>query len=237
MRNLVEKAILAVMERSRIIARLVLRLQLIELEMIRRDVLLKYMCSQGASGSVIYDIGACTGLYSVILARKVANSRVYAFEPNTTSFERLVKNIRLMNLQERIIPLQIALDESPGTRTFYVSSEKARSSLHEYNAGHNSSIVESHTVDCHSIDDLVESGLCKSPDMIKIDAEGHEYPIIRGAKNLIMSKSPVIGFEPHEVDNDGSSDIDKIKTFLAQFEYECKSIGYPIWCSKKVKQP
>jgi len=88
----------------------------------RADDLLRFMSSNLASGSVIYDVGAYVGMYSIVLANKVANSLVYAFEPNQDVFIRLVRNIRLMGLQDKIIPMNIALDEFCGKRTFYVSS-------------------------------------------------------------------------------------------------------------------
>ena len=95
-------------------------------------------------------------------------------------------------------------------------------------------MVKSYIVDCHSIDSLVASGACKVPDVIKIDAEGHEYQIIRGSKRVIMSKSPAIGFEPHGIGGEDSNTADPIKEFVAPFGYEFLSLGYPKWCYKKV---
>jgi FkbM family methyltransferase len=225
-------AITALTDRSEVLSGLWLRLKL--MVYVRRDALAKYMCSQIPSGSVIYDIGAHVGMYSILLARKVPGSQVYSFEPNMDTFERLVKNIRLMNLQDRITPLNIALDESCGSRTFHVSSESGRSSFHEYNATYDESdIVKSYDVACRTVDDLVESGSCKAPDAIKIDTEGHEYQVMCGARNVIMSKSPKIAFEPHAVGSDEISTADTVKGFLSQFDYECISIGYPLWCFKK----
>jgi hypothetical protein len=66
-----------------------------------------------------------------------------------------------------------------------------------------------------------------------MDTEGHEYQVICGAKNVIASKSPGIAFEPHAVESDEASTADTVQGFLSQYGYECISIGYPLWCSKK----
>lgn len=225
-------AMTALTDRSDMMAVLWLKLKLMVYG--RNDPLAKYMCSHILPGSVIYDIGAHVGMYSMLLASRVPGSQVYSFEPNTDSFERLRRNIRLMKLEDRITPLNIALDETSGSRTFHVSSDSGRSSFHEYNATYEeSTIVTSYSVDCRTVDDLVESGTCKAPDAIKMDTEGHEYQVICGAKNVIASKSPGIAFEPHAVESDEASTADTVQGFLSQYGYECISIGYPLWCSKK----
>jgi hypothetical protein len=57
-------AITALTDRSEVLSGLWLRLKL--MVYVRRDALAKYMCSQIPSGSVIYDIGAHVGMYSVL---------------------------------------------------------------------------------------------------------------------------------------------------------------------------
>jgi FkbM family methyltransferase len=209
------------------LALLRLKLQLIG----RTEVLLRYMCSQITPGMVIYDIGAHTGLYSLYIARKIACTLIYSFEPNPASYERLLRSIDLLGLCDRVIPMRIALDECSGRRAFFVSSEAARSSLHEFNAKYDhNTVIQSYLVDCHTIDELVRNGLCKAPDVIKIDTEGSEYQIILGAKGVLKSSSPRIGFEPHGLEDGNTNNAKLVVDFLNQFGYKTKSLGYPIWC-------
>ena len=191
---------------------------------IKRDALLKLMKSQLASGDVVYDIGAYNGLYSIVLAKKTDAFSIYSFEPNPQSYARLNENIKLMRLGERIIPKNIALGSDIGKHTFYVSSARARSSFHKYNAEYDGNkIIDTVIVDCFTIDYLVEHQICSAPDLMKIDTEGHEYEVLLGARNTIESKLPQIFLEPHHKD-----DKHRIKNFLSQFGYEFQDIGYPI---------
>ncbi len=199
---------------------------------VRRDALLRLMPLQVAPGSVVYDIGAHIGLYSIILAREVKDSFIYAFEPNPDVYKVLVKNINLIKLGGKITPEEFALSADRGKHTLYISSYSARSSFYELHARYdNNKIVHTFTVDCYSIDYLVQSGLCKPPDALKIDVEGHEYEVLRGARETLARGSPQIFVETHGGEN-GVPNEDRIKDLLAPFGYKFKKLGYPIWCYK-----
>jgi len=197
------------------------------------DVLLQYMLSHIAPGSVIYDVGGYNGLYSILLADKLETCVIYAFEPNPAAFAELVGNISHLGLEKRITPLNAALDECCGTRLFNISSDPGRSSFSEYNATYGGNrVAQSILVKCYSIDYLVEKGICKPPDVIKIDAEGNEHRVVFGAKRVIASRHPKICFEPHGLGSENASTAQPIKEFLSQFGYRFQSLGYPIWCYK-----
>lgn len=199
----------------------------------KNEVLLQFMLLHISPGSVIYDVGAYIGLYSILLADRISKSLIYAFEPNPTSFTELVANIRRAGLQKRVIALNVALDECCRMCSFNISSDPARSSLYEYNATYgNNTVDKSVLVNCYSIDYLVGRGLCKPPDVIKIDVEGNEHRVVFGSKSVIISKSPKICFEPHGLGSEDLNTTEPIEEFLSQFGYKFASLGYPIWCYK-----
>lgn len=195
---------------------------------IRGDPLLKLIKSQvGDHRGVIYDVGAHVGNYSVVLGRHVDDCLIYSFEPNLQSYLKLTENIKLMKLEDKIIPKNIALGSCRAKVRLYISSASGRTSLDRQHAeSDGNEVVGASIVDCYTIDDLVSNGVCKPPDVVKIDVEGHEYEVIKGAENTIASKRPWIFFEPHE-----SGEEQRIKAFLAtNFDYTCKSLGCSIWC-------
>jgi FkbM family methyltransferase len=196
----------------------------------RKDLLLSFMSLHVAPNSIIYDVGAHIGSYSLVLGRKIQNSVIYSFEPNPETYARLAKNLTLMKAGGNIIPKNIALGSDIGRCKLYISSSSGMSSLHEEHAKADGLVVTSTvSVDCYTIDYLVDEGFIKAPDVIKIDVEGHEYEVIKGAQNTIASNSPQIFLEPHEV-----GEPHKVEDFLARkFGYTCKSLGYPIWCYKE----
>ncbi|MEO7768245.1 MAG: FkbM family methyltransferase, partial [Ferruginibacter sp.] len=64
-------------------------------------------------GSIVIDIGANIGVFSLYAARCGAK-KVYAFEPNKKSYEILLNNIKVNNLEKIIIPFNLAVGSSDG---------------------------------------------------------------------------------------------------------------------------
>jgi hypothetical protein len=59
---------------------------------------------------------------------------------------------------------------------------------------------------------------------MKIDVEGHEYEVLKGAALTIEKTTPKIFFEPH------GSNRSKIEQFLSYFGYKFEELGYPVFC-------
>ncbi|MFH1639333.1 MAG: FkbM family methyltransferase [Chloroflexota bacterium] len=82
------------------------------------------------------------------------------------------------------------------------------------------------------MDSLVKDGLCQPPDVMKIDVEGHEYEVLRGAYKTIASRCPQIFVEPHGGEG-GVANRDRIRDFLSPFGYRFQNIGYAVRCYKE----
>jgi len=94
--------------------------------------------------------------------------------------------------------------------------------------------MQSINVACYTIDKLVASGKCLPPDVLKIDTEGHEYEVLKGAEQVLQKYKPKIYYEPHETNREPSeqalsSEI-KVKALLSSYGYSFKKYGYPIYC-------
>jgi len=131
-------------------------------------------------GQNIIDVGANIGVYTILAAEKVSNSgRVIAIEPGPKNYELLIKNIELNNFQN-VIPKNIALTDHEGFEKLYLSSSFAGHSL-VFQENKNSYI----NIPVTTIDKLVEELGFKKIDIIKIDAEGAEMPILKGAEKTL----------------------------------------------------
>jgi FkbM family methyltransferase len=196
------------------------------------DTLIEAIRGKAKRKSVIYDIGAFSGAYSIYLAHKVKQSRVYSFEPTPQAFNELIKNIEASGAKN-ITAMNVAISDHIGRQRFYVSSDPARSSFYPSNAAwENRKITQSIEVDCVTIDHLVESGKIPPPDIIKIDVEGHEFEVVKGAEETVRQFMPMIFYEPHGTPQVATSEIGT-SSLLSKYGYECKSLGYPIWCYRK----
>lgn len=146
-------------------------------------------------GDVFFDIGANIGLYSLFASKIIGdNSKVFAFEPTPDTFERLQKNIRLNKLTN-IKPYNIGL-----------SSEKSELDLHISKDGYDAwnsfalldELTESETlkVNVDTIDSFIQTNNIVHVDLVKIDVEGWEKYVLKGATDLLkMDNSPVFLIE------------------------------------------
>jgi FkbM family methyltransferase len=138
-------------------------------------------------GMTVLDIGANVGFFSLLIAQRVGKTgRVYAFEPVPSIFARLKENIAL-NGFENIVPVQIAISSSSGRANMAVYH--GSSSLFRRVSGE---VVE---VPIERLDDFVEGEGIERVDAIKLDVEGAELHVIRGADKTIRRFKPIMMVE------------------------------------------
>jgi FkbM family methyltransferase len=148
------------------------------------------------SGEVFYDIGANIGVYTVLAAYQVGEGgRVFAFEPHSANFAKLLEHIALNRLQSIVVPCNMALHSEEGFFPFNYFSTTAGHS-HSQLSGNGENPVKDYTPEVSelkyaaSIDTMIASGSCAVPDHIKIDVDGNELAILRGMSGLLSSEKP-----------------------------------------------
>jgi FkbM family methyltransferase len=147
-------------------------------------------------GDVFYDIGANIGVYTVLAAQRVgASGKVFAFEPHSATFPRLLETIAINSLSEVVTPCNIALHERQGFFPFCYSSPEAGSSQsqlmpqHLHRRDRNPSDVVELKFSA-SLDSLIAAGGFASADHVKIDVDGNELMILRGMSALLSGRRP-----------------------------------------------
>lgn len=124
------------------------------------------------------DIGANAGSYTVLSAAHVTASTI-AVEPVPGTFENLLQNIWLNQIQEKVKPLNIALGGAFGK--VYFSSQLDTMNHVVLNKAETTIEVEVHTLDGI----LAE----QSPALLKIDVEGFETEVLKGAGATLQKAS------------------------------------------------
>ena len=127
---------------------------------------------------ICVDVGAYVGYYSLLFLFLGAEV-VYAFEPHPTSYSLLTKTVAKNNLYGYFIPVNAAVSNFIGKAFLNDVQSKPGAFLSE------SGLV----VDVTTLDDFFLSK--EYPDFIKIDAEGSEYFILDGMKNILKSDKPL----------------------------------------------
>tara|TARA_Y100000389_G_scaffold176382_1_gene187856 strand:+ start:583 stop:1485 length:903 start_codon:yes stop_codon:yes gene_type:complete len=149
---------------------------------------------------VFWDIGANIGLYSIYAAVKFTNIEIISFEPSTSNTRTLSRNISINKLYDKIKILPIALaDKSNIISKIKETSFVEGSSMSTFGNNLNymgvktddEKIKNQYQILGNSIDYLVENKTLKIPNYIKIDVDGIENLILRGATNTLKKKELV----------------------------------------------
>jgi FkbM family methyltransferase len=141
-------------------------------------------------GSVMLDVGANLGLFTLAASRLVgASGRVAAFEPTQSTFSILEKNL-LLNGITNVMPLRIALSDHAGKARLYHEADFSRNSLVADAAGQ-----ESEEVVTRTLDEVLPELKVGRVDFIKIDVEGADELVCRGAMQTLRTHCPAVLFE------------------------------------------
>jgi FkbM family methyltransferase len=131
----------------------------------------------------IFDVGANSGEYVEVALKEIGSrARVYAFEPQTASYQTLQAKF---GYEPRVVLNKLALGSESRTHDLY------------FNDGHDSTAsmvkgaidarAQSETIEVTSLDAYCESERIERIDLLKIDTEGFEVDVLRGAKRMIES--------------------------------------------------
>ena len=172
----------------------------------------------------ILDIGAFIGEKSILFAQKNLNDLVYSFEPNINIFNILNENISINHLSN-ISTLNIALGAEktiaysgcnvPNNISGSIISKEKTNLKQVFNE-----------VQVDNLDNLLKEKTFKYPvKFIKIDIEGFEFEVLKGAVQLITEYKPIIVTEIDDkfLKNNHSSALETLQ-FIAQFGYQFKHL-------------
>lgn len=141
-----------------------------------------------AAGSVVYDVGAHAGYYTLLAASRVAPSgRVYAFEPASENLAYLRQHLRLNRITNAsVVPAAVA--SSCGSARFRTGTTSSTGHLAEDGQ------LQVSTV---GLDEMARAGLIEAPSLVKIDVEGAEESVLAGAAELLESARPIVFVATH----------------------------------------
>lgn len=142
----------------------------------------------------ILDIGSNIGLYSVLFSQIISNNnRVLSIEPTPMALKFLIKNIKNNRCQDSIIIFDgVATDIKGEYQLKTISGMEEYSSLKDIvHPAVKDKLQEIISVKGDTIDDLVDY-YDLTPGFIKIDVEGAEYLVLKGAINTIKRYKPII---------------------------------------------
>lgn len=141
-----------------------------------------------AENATLWDIGANIGMYSIYAALRGVN--VIAFEPHFGNYFQLCANIHMNGLQDKIKAYCFALSEHMAAGTINLSSVGMGTAMSSFNCDLDylgnpyRPVFRQGMMGC-SIDQAVELFGMQVPEHIKIDVDGIELDIVKGARNTL----------------------------------------------------
>ena len=178
--------------------------------------------------SIFFDIGANVGMYSIFSA-KVAKVKVYSFEPESNNFQILMENIISNNLVDQVKAFPIAIGDTSGFTSLYLSDFRIGTSHHMIDnpLDHNLKKVEyeiNQGIFKTSLDQIISEWKFPMPKYLKIDVDGIENLIIKNSKSILKNKS--LASVLIEINRNREEDLEIISTLEKNgFKYDQKQVN------------
>jgi FkbM family methyltransferase len=172
-------------------------------------------------GDVVIDIGAHIGRYTIIGAKRVGtNGKVVAIEANPSNFEMLNRNIKLNQLTN-IISLNNAVYSKETKIKLYLPGEELGHTIYNTvmsdRAKNEDKFVE---VSANTLDYFLQLKGITDVNWIKIDVEGAEFEVLKGATNVLSkSKDIALLIEIHNLSG-GTNLYRQILEFLRLYNFK-----------------
>ncbi|MEW5984289.1 MAG: FkbM family methyltransferase [Acidobacteriota bacterium] len=145
--------------------------------------------------TVLYDIGANVGTFTLIAARRQPKTTVVAFEPGYASFAHLCENLVLNRCQGNVIPVPLPLwsasglvglkyrSREPGQSRHAIRERRPRRAPSARDGRYEQPVLAT------TLDALVREYDLPLPTAIKLDVDGGELEVLRGAAGVLRSAS------------------------------------------------
>lgn len=186
-------------------------------------------CVEACRGKTcVLDIGGHIGLISLPVSRVLnGKGRVFAFEPSNANRAMLLEHVALNEANNIEVVADLVGAEERDRVEFFENPEPS---------GMNSVVITKHHDAYVRVEkrQITVDGFCQernlSPDVIKIDVEGAELDVLRGARNTIREFSPTVflSVHPREIEQLGET-LEGLGALIDELGYECRNVdGSPV---------
>jgi FkbM family methyltransferase len=182
-------------------------------------------------GSLIVDVGASLGQYTRAMCRAVRNSDLRAIEADPTRVEQLERNCQewAQGSTNKIAVLHMALADHAGDVSFFVTNSDVSGGLTPHETPRPFEWEEI-TVPSSTLDELFPK---RAPDFIKVDVEGAELAVLRGAKRILAQGETIFLIELHDWPS-GSHGTDEVRRLMRSAGYASVSFfGQPLFVKSR----
>lgn len=171
--------------------------------------MLEAMALRLSPGDLVLDIGANVGNHSIYLAA-VAGATVHAFEPSSHLTDAIRKSVIANNFGDRLVVHTVAVGEKSGSAVLAAGDGSNLGGQHLVTDDSSENVVES-DVEVIALDSLPFESRVKA---LKVDVEGYEVPVLKGALTLLENDHPDVWIECLDFDH-----FSEVESILHQIGY------------------
>jgi FkbM family methyltransferase len=161
--------------------------------------------------NTVIDIGGQNGYFSIYVSKNVKN--IFIYEPVFENYQNILKNIKINNLEHKIIPFNLAVSNKKEKIKIYLSDDNS--------GGHSEFIQGDKLIQANSItmQEIFNNNKIEKCDLLKIDIEGGEYNILYNLDDKYFKKIENIRLECHNINKEGY-DLKSLIKFLKTKNYK-----------------
>jgi FkbM family methyltransferase len=165
-------------------------------------------------GMTVLDIGANVGYFALLMANLVGDDgHVVAFEPTSYGFEKLRRNVSL-NRFENITLENIGLSDQVERKKLWINSRFETSAV---------TSEEEEEIELQTLDVYFNKSDIGSLDFVKVDVDGYEVKVIRGARNTLSK------FQPQMIVEFGRATLKRRGETVEELLRELEQLGYDFY--------
>ena len=185
--------------------------------------------------SIIIDIGAHIGVFSLYCAKHSKNNKVYAFEPSELNYKYLTENIGINQLQSQIIPFKCAVAGKRAKAKLMIHNISFFHSLYEIEpearfVARSEEGIGTEEVDCIALKDIIDENEIRKCDLLKLDCQGAEYDILYSLPLDYLNRIERMVIECHNLKTCNPRYNDKsLMRYLSENGFEIKELKQAIF--------
>ena len=168
--------------------------------------------------STFMDVGAHVGFFT--MAAAVRGARVVAFEASPLTAQVLREHVRLNELGSRVTVVEAVVSDSEGETSFYVDGDTMSASISRAAVDELSAHAQVEPAQEIRRSAVTLDGYCTAngvdPTLVKIDVEGAELRVLRGAAALLASDTAILcEVHPHQLTAAGASEAELLEVIAS----------------------
>lgn len=170
---------------------------------------------------VVIDVGGNAGYFAMMLMSKVPRARIYAYEPIVANHALYSSNIaRNPSLNGRVTVHHAAVTGTPVESVELFAEAEGSSVTASVFAEFDALNAASVRVPAVSLAQILEQNALTRVDLLKLDCEGSEYPIIYESPKSLWASVQSLFLEVHDLKGEGRN-VDALTAYLEGLGYHC----------------